>query len=153
MTATLAAALLLAACTSGGPSTDPANSRPRTEIALPANSEAWHATAYPPSTVTLTVGDRLGVSGTPSDLARAWHLTSTADGAVLRRGPDVSYSTCAPDSMGCASGIDQTFIALAPGSTTLTWEFRSVVGCESGAPAGSLYGCNSVTKTIQVTVR
>lgn len=154
VTALLAAAPLLAACTSGGPSADPATSRPRTEIALPANAEAWKATtAYPPSTVTLAVGERLGVAGTPSDLARAWQLTSAGDGAVVRRGPDVSYGTCAPDSTGCASGLDQIFTAVAPGATTLTWEFRSVVGCRPEAPAGSLDDCRSVTKAVRVTVR
>ncbi|MFJ9840079.1 hypothetical protein ACIRYZ_06345 [Kitasatospora sp. NPDC101155] len=153
------AALLLTACTGdpGGPKaspTDPATSRPETEIALPALAEAGKATSpYPPSTVTLTVGQPFGVSGRlVNPTAWAWELTSTGDGAVLRRGPDVVTEPCSADAIGCSTSGDQTFVALAPGSTTLTWTFVDRGTCVK-ASTPPIPRCGSVTKSIQVTVR
>ncbi|MBV6700206.1 hypothetical protein KV557_24395 [Kitasatospora aureofaciens] len=151
--ALLTATPLLTACTSGS-STDPATTRPKTEITLPTDAEAWNATSsYPPSTVTLAVGQRLGARGTVSARQWAWDLTSAGDGAVLRRGPDVDIDPCPEDMAGCASGVDQTFIAIAPGTTTLTWEFRNRGTCDPGAGAHPAFGCGNVSKSIQVTVR
>lgn len=163
--ALLAAAPLLAACTSGpavpaGPTGaspsggPPSVGRPEKEIALPDLGEAGKATApYPSDSVTLAVGQRLGVSGRlVNPTAWAWELTSTGDGTALRRGPDVETVPCPADSIGCSTSGDQTFVALAPGSTTLTWTFVNRGRCVT-ATTPETAGCGSVTKSIQVTVR
>ncbi|MET8628855.1 hypothetical protein ABZW30_34825 [Kitasatospora sp. NPDC004669] len=158
--ALLTAAPLLTACSSGGQSAsasgaDPTTSRPKTEIALPTDQEAWAATSsYPTSTVTLAVGQRLGVGGKEGARQWEWSLVSTGDGAVLRHGPDVVIDPCPKDSNGCSEGVDHTFIALAAGTTTLTWEFRNQGGCDPRVPASHpAFGCGTITKSIQVTVR
>ncbi|MFD0277485.1 hypothetical protein ACFVHB_26750 [Kitasatospora sp. NPDC127111] len=84
--------------------------------------------------------------------AWTWALTSAGDGAVVRQGPDVVIDPCG-GSTGCSPGIDQTFTALAPGTTTLTWEFRVRGGNCTGGEVQPAPGCGSVTKSIQVTVR
>jgi hypothetical protein len=153
-TALLAAALLLTSCINGWWSDDPAASRPKTEIVLPTDLEAWDATSsYPPSTVSLAVGQRLGVQTTEGARPRYWYLTSAGDGTVLRRGPDVDINPCPKDPPvpGCSSGVDQTFTALAPGTTTLTWVFGSGEGCGAGAPGTVEEECR-ISKSIQVTV-
>ncbi|HJD80947.1 hypothetical protein ABZX88_03360 [Kitasatospora aureofaciens] len=169
LAALLAAVPLLTACSSGGPSawtpspgapTDPSATesaapatRPDTEVAIPSLNEAGHATSpYPTSTVTLTAGQRLGVQLVDSMTGWAWNLTATGDGAVVRRGPDVVTDPCPADSIGCSPGIDQTFSALAPGTTTLTWTFVDRGRC-SGTSPDPARGCGRVTKSVQVTVR
>ncbi|MGW2374144.1 hypothetical protein [Kitasatospora sp. NPDC001683] len=57
---------------------------------------------------------------------------------------------CPQDSIGCP-GVDQTFTAVAPGTTTLTWTFVDRGKCLGSSPNPSL-GCGRVTKSIQVTV-
>ncbi|MEU6235152.1 hypothetical protein [Kitasatospora sp. NPDC047058] len=151
--ALLAAAPLLAGC-SAGPATPatPPTTRPETEVALPALAEAGKATSpYPTSTVTLAVGQRFGVRGVDSMTAWTWDLTSAGDAAVLQHGPDVVIDPCG-GSTGCSPGIDQTFTALTPGTTMLTWEFHDRGTCRPGA-ASPAPGCGGVTKSIQVTVR
>ncbi|MFD8706413.1 hypothetical protein ACFV1W_28045 [Kitasatospora sp. NPDC059648] len=160
--ALLAAVPLLTSCSSEGPSTwasmvDSANNRPKTEIALPTDAEAWNATSsYPASTVTLAVGERLGVSGTEGAKQWAWELSSTGDGTVLRPGPDVVTAPCPanPPAVGCASGVDHTFTALTAGTTTLTWEFRNHGSCDPEVMGDHpAFGCGRISKSIQVTVR
>ncbi|ARF81293.1 hypothetical protein ACIG0C_32430 [Kitasatospora aureofaciens] len=158
----LAAAVLLVSYLNGWWS-DPTTSttatdspaRPQTEVSLPAESEAGYATsAYPNSTVDLAVGQQLGVRMTGGARPKNWYLTSPADGAVLRNGPDVVISSCSsnPPAPGCASEFDRTFTALAPGTTTLTWAFGNEVDCAPDAPNRVALRCD-VTKSIQVTVR
>ncbi|MGW3046187.1 hypothetical protein ACWC9T_40885 [Kitasatospora sp. NPDC001159] len=168
--ALLAAIPLLTACSSGGalpwvPVTDsptgppttqsaPPVSRPDAEIALPSRAEALKAASpYLPSTVTLAVGQRLGVPGSlVSMTAVTWELTSAGDGAVLRQDSDFISDPCPADRVGCDAGGGQTFIALAPGTTTLTWTLHERGKCPD-APTHPAPGCDSVTKSIQVTVR
>jgi hypothetical protein len=152
--ALLAATPLLAACGSGpGAPTDPAAGRPKTEVALPADKEAWNATSpYPTSTVTLAVGQRFSVAGNKGPQQGAWIQTSAGDGAVLRPGPDVVTTPCPEDSLGCVEGVDHIYTALAPGTTTLTWEFHDRSKCHD-APTQPVVGCSDITKSIQVTVR
>ncbi|MFH8385058.1 hypothetical protein ACH4E7_29640 [Kitasatospora sp. NPDC018058] len=157
--ALLAAASLLTACSSGGPSAfspvaDPASRPPTTEIALPDLDGANQAASpYPASTVTLSVGQRLGVpGGLMSMTAVTWELSSAGDGAVLRQGPDFITHACPANSVGCSPKGDQTFIAVAPGSTTLTWQFHNRGICLNEATAPAL-GCGNITKSIQVTVQ
>ncbi|MFH8384187.1 hypothetical protein ACH4E7_25115 [Kitasatospora sp. NPDC018058] len=151
--ALLAAAPLLAGCTGDpGTPTTPAVTRPETEVALPILVDAGKATTpYPTSTVTLAVGQRFGVKGVDSMTAWTWALTSTGDGAVLRQGPDVVIDPCGGGT-GCSPGIDQTFTALAPGTTTLTWEFQDRGACPPSPAPHPTPRCGEVTKSIQVTV-
>ncbi|MER7672457.1 hypothetical protein ABTY61_28920 [Kitasatospora sp. NPDC096128] len=128
--------------------------RPETEVALPPVSTAWDATEpYPPSTVTLAVGQRLGVRTTGGAMPKLWYLDSTGDGAVLQSGPDFVITPCStnPPAPGCAPEFDQTFTALGPGTTTLTWAFGSAWACRPDAPDRAELRCD-VTKSIQVTV-
>ncbi|MFF2149445.1 hypothetical protein [Kitasatospora sp. NPDC058190] len=158
----LAAGVLLASYLDGWwsdpattPSSSPAPARPESEVVLPSGSEAGDATSpYPPSTVTLAVGQKLGVRTTGGAMPKYWYLTSAGDGVVLRNGPDVAITSCStnPPVPGCAPEIDKTFIALAPGTTTLTWAFGSKLDCATDAPNRAELRCD-ITKSIQVTVR
>ncbi|MFE7524919.1 hypothetical protein ACFU7Y_04285 [Kitasatospora sp. NPDC057542] len=122
--------------------------RPEVEVPLP--DKAWDATSpYPTSTVTLTVGQRLGVRTTGGALQKRWYLYSAGDDSVLRPGKDFVISSCPPQP-GCTSEFDLTFSALAPGTTTLTWLFGEG-GCRAGVPKYEWERCD-ISKSIQVTV-
>ncbi|MFD9689995.1 hypothetical protein ACFWXO_30030 [Kitasatospora sp. NPDC059088] len=128
--------------------------RPETEVALPAVAAAGDATEpYPPSTVSLAVGQRLGVRTTGGALSKLWYLSSAGDGAVLQSGPDFVLTPCStnPPVPGCAPEFDRTFTALGAGTTTLTWAFGNAWDCRPDAPNRAELRCD-VTKSIQVTV-
>ncbi|MFJ7248185.1 hypothetical protein ACIQWA_26625 [Kitasatospora sp. NPDC098652] len=159
--ALLAAALLLVSYLDGwwsgsDPAADSAaNSaaaRPQQEVSLP--SDGWTATSpYPPSTVTLAVGQRLGVRTTGGALSHRWYLGAAGDGKVLRPGPDFVITPCPtnPPVPGCAPEFDLTFEALTPGTTTLTWLFGQG-GCVAGVPRYPAERCD-ISKSVQITVR
>ncbi|MFE4972929.1 hypothetical protein ACFRAR_12535 [Kitasatospora sp. NPDC056651] len=157
--ALLAGALLLASYLGGwwsdpGPAgtTAATATRPQVEVRLP--TEAGEATApYPPSTVTLAVGQRLGVRTTGGARQKNWYLASAGDAAVLRPGPDFVINPCPtdPPMAGCGSEFDLTYSALAPGTTTLTWLFGEG-SCSAGVPKYQGDRCD-ISQSIEVTVR
>ncbi|MGA5824182.1 hypothetical protein ACPC54_40850 [Kitasatospora sp. NPDC094028] len=146
----LAVAPLLAGCDSGS-----APAAPTTEIALPDLKEAHDAASpYPTDTVTLTVGQSLGVRGRLTNTtAWAWDSTSTGDGAVVRRGPDFVTAPCPEDSIGCSTEGDQVFVAVAPGTTTLSWKFRDRGRCPMSPMHPDPRCADAATKSIRITVR
>ncbi|MFG2844632.1 hypothetical protein ACGF12_15880 [Kitasatospora sp. NPDC048296] len=157
--ALLAVALLLVSYLDGwwsdsGPAGTTAATATRPQVEVPLPAEAWNATSpYPPSTVTLAVGQQLGVRTTGGARPKNWYLDSAGDGSVLRPGPDFVISPCPtdPPAAGCGSEFDLTFSALAPGTTTLTWLFGEG-GCSAGVPKYEGDRCD-ISKSIQVTVR
>ncbi|MFF4924835.1 hypothetical protein ACFY4B_29945 [Kitasatospora sp. NPDC001261] len=157
--ALLVGALLLVSHLAGwwsgsGPAGTTVASTPRPEVEVPLPEKASNATSpYPTSTVTLTVGQRLGVRTTGGALQKKWYLYSAGDGSVLRPGKDFVISPCPtdPPMAGCGSEFDLTFSALAPGTTTLTWLFGEG-SCDAGVPKYKGDRCD-ISKSIQVTVR
>ncbi|MFJ9694980.1 hypothetical protein [Kitasatospora sp. NPDC101183] len=149
----LALTPLLAACDSGSASPP----KPTTEIVLPGLQEAHDAASpYPVSTVTLAVGQSLGVRGAlPSGKAWIWTTTSTGDAAVVRPGPDFITDRCAKDMIGCSDEGDQVFVAVAPGTTTLSWRFIDRGRhCSATQGASADPACaKASTKSVEVTVR
>lgn len=156
--ALMAAALLLVSYLDGwwsdsdpaGPATVTAT-RPQVEVPLPSDSDN-PVSPYPPSTVTLAVGQQLGVRTTGGARQKRWNLDSAGDGTVLRPGPDFVITPCPTDEpkAGCGPEFDLTFTALAPGTTTLTWSFGEG-GCVAGVPKYEGDRCD-ISKSIQVTV-
>ncbi|MBD0676500.1 hypothetical protein [Streptomyces sp. CBMA156] len=157
--ALLAAALLLGSYLDGwwsdsGPAGTTVATATRPQVEVPLPTEAGSATIpYPPSTVTLAVGQQLGVRTTGGARPKSWHLDSAGDAGVLRPGPDYVINPCPadPPAAGCGSEFDLTFSALAPGTTTLTWVFGRG-GCQAGVPKYAGDRCD-ISKSIQVTVR
>ncbi|MER7767521.1 hypothetical protein [Kitasatospora sp. NPDC096140] len=125
--------------------------RPQVEVSLPDDAGDGRS-PYPPSTVTLAVGQQLGVRTTGGARPLWWYLSSAGDGSVLRPGKDFVITPCPTDEpkAGCGSEFDLTFTALAPGTTTLTWLFGEG-GCHDGVPTYDLERCD-ISKSIQVTV-
>lgn len=156
--ALVAAALLVGSYLGGwwsdsGPAGTTVASTPRPEVEVPLPDKAWDATTpYPTSTVTLAVGQRLGVRTTGGALQKKWYLYSAGDDSVLQPGKDFVISPCPtdPPMAGCGSEFDLTFSALTPGTTTLTWLFGEG-GCSAGVPKYKGDRCD-ISKSIQVTV-
>ncbi|TYC66321.1 hypothetical protein EH183_43105 [Streptomyces sp. CB01881] len=124
--------------------------RPQVEVPLPDGDDT--VSPYPPSTVTLAVGQQLGVRTTGGARPKRWYLDSAGDSSVLRPGRDFVITPCPtdPPAAGCGDEFDLTFTALAPGTTTLTWLFGEG-GCKAGVPKFEWERCD-ISKSIQVTV-
>ncbi|MFJ6618128.1 hypothetical protein ACIQOW_11235 [Kitasatospora sp. NPDC091335] len=85
--ALLAAALLLGSYLDGwwsesGPAGTTVATATRPQVEVPLPTEAGSATTpYPPSAVTLAVGQQLGVRTTGGARPKSWHLDSAGDAA------------------------------------------------------------------------
>ena len=94
--------------------------------------------------VTVHQGERFSVLVQTSDGPYAWSQTGRPDPGLVRPAGDFSRGTCPSMQVGCRVPYYHTLVAMAPGVTVMTWNYRDF-GCPQHGPAPKGRHCLTVT--------
>jgi hypothetical protein len=143
--------LLLAVAATGatGCSSSAAPAAPREVATLHVtNGYPQHPVTLDPKTARVPKGSTFSVTVDTSDGPVAWELTSVGHPAIVQKQGSAPVGSCgSPPKAGCTVPRRYTFLAKAPGTTTIVWT-EYALGCAGQAG----HRCAAVIQPITVTV-
>jgi hypothetical protein len=141
--AVLGGLLLVAGCSGASPAA------PRQIASLQVTSGyPLHPVTLQPKLARVPAGSKFSVTVDTTDGPEAWELTTVGHPAIVQKQASAPVGSCgSPPKAGCTVPQRYTFLARAPGTTTMVWT-EYALGC-AGQPG---HRCPAVIQPIKVTV-